>query len=245
MSGSESSAPASAVAPEAAALLSFSVHSLPSPEVEARDPRRTTRGRLQMLALLLVCAAPVVASYLAYFGLRPQALSNYGELILPPRPLPSALALAGLRGEPAPASALRGQWLLVVVSGGACDGACERLLWLQRQLHESLGVDKERVDKIWLVDDAVAPRAETLRAIGAGNPAPVGLAPATVLRVERPALASWLEPAAGRALEEHVYIVDPHGDWMMRTPADPDPARVKRDLVRLLRASAGWDRPGR
>ena len=28
----------------------------------------------------------------------------------------------------------------------------------------------------------------------------------------------------------------------MRVPADPDPARVKRDLDRLLRASSSWDR---
>jgi hypothetical protein len=32
---------------------------------------------------------------------------------------------------------------------------------------------------------------------------------------------------------------------MMRAPADPDPARLKRDLERLMRASAGWDTAGR
>ena len=36
-------------------------------------------------------------------------------------------------------------------------------------------------------------------------------------------------------------IVDPLGNWMMRVPADPDPAKRKRDVERLLRASAGWD----
>jgi hypothetical protein len=40
-------------------------------------------------------------------------------------------------------------------------------------------------------------------------------------------------------------IVDPMGEWMMRVPADPEPMRLKRDVERLLRASAGWDRPGR
>jgi len=50
---------------------------------------------------------------------------------------------------------------------------------------------------------------------------------------------------AGRALEDHLYLVDPMGEWMMRMPADPDPAKVKRDLDRLLRASASWDQPGR
>src|SRR5476651_1070066 len=122
MSGSESSAPANAVAPpEAASLLSFSVHSLPSPEVAARDARRTAHGRWQMFAVLLVCAAPVVAAYLAYRGVRPQALTNYSELILPPRPLPATLPLADLDGASVAPLSLRGQWLLVVVSGGACD----------------------------------------------------------------------------------------------------------------------------
>ena len=49
----------------------------------------------------------------------------------------------------------------------------------------------------------------------------------------------------GAALEEHLYVVDPMGEWMMRMPANPDPGKVKRDLERLLRASAGWDKPGR
>ncbi len=247
MSGFESSAPANAVAPEGAGLLNFSVHSLPSPDALARDPARTRRGRLQMLAVLLVCAAPVVASYLAYFVVRPQARSNYSELIVPPRPLPAALPLADLSGAAVSALSLRGQWLLVVVSGGACAAACERHLWLQRQLHESLGGEKDRIDKLWLVDDGAVPRAQTLRAVGvaAAGGAPAPFAPTTVLRVEPSALATWLQSAPNHSLEDHLYIVDPRGDWMMRAPPDADPARLKRDLEKLLRASASWDRPGR
>ena len=247
MSGSESSVPASAAAsPEAPALLSFAVHSLPSPEGVAGVSERTRRGRWQMFVVLLVCAAPVVASYLAYFGvLRPQGRTNYGELIAPPRPLPSSLALSDLQGARVAPQALHGQWLLVVVAGGACDAVCERHLWLQRQLHETLGRDKDRVDKLWLVDDGAAPRTQTLAAIGAASGAPAALTPATVLRVDRPALAAWLAPAAGHALEDHLYLVDPHGDWMMRVPAEADPAKLKRDVEKLLRASAGWDRAGR
>jgi hypothetical protein len=199
-----------------------------------------------MFVVLLVCAAPVIASYLAYFGvLRPEGRTNYGELIAPPRPLPSSLALSDLQGARVAPQALPGQWLLVVVAGGACDAVCERHLWLQRQLHETLGRDKDRVDKLWLVDDGAAPRTQTLAAIGAASGAPAALTPATVLRVDRPALAAWLAPAAGHALEDHLYLVDPHGDWMMRVPAEADPAKLKRDVEKLLRASAGWDRAGR
>jgi hypothetical protein len=45
-----------------------------------------------------------------------------------------------------------------------------------------------------------------------------------------------------------LYVVDPIGNWMMRFPAGMDRAtasRAKRDLERLLRASAFWDKAGR
>jgi hypothetical protein len=240
MSGIDSSAPAS---PDSALLVNFSVHSLPSTGDAAL--RRTERGRRLMIIVLLVCAAPVIASYFAYFVVRPQARTNYSELIVPPRPLPASLPLTELSGAAVPVSSLRGQWLLVVVAGGACDSRCERDLWLQRQLHEALGAEKDRVDKLWLVDDTAAPRRETLDAIVATGNARAAFAPARVLRSSRAALAAWLAPGPGHALEDHLYIVDPRGDWMMRVPVEPDPARLKRDMDRLLRASAGWDRPGR
>lgn len=234
--------------PEAASLLSFSVHSLPAPDLQASAARRRTRrGRLQMLLLLAVCAAPVLASYFAYFVARPQARTNYSELIDPPRPLPASLALTDLRGVAVAPTSLVGQWLLVVVSGGACDTGCERRLWLQRQLYETLGREKDRIDKVWVIDDAATPRPETLLAIGAAtvSTAAAGLTPATVLRADRSALAGWLTSASGDALESHLYVVDPMGQWMMRTPVEPDPAKLKRDLEKLLRASSSWDQPGR
>ena len=261
MSGSDSSDPAAARA-DAPGLLNRGVHSLPRPEL-APARERTARGRWLMIVVLLVCAAPVVASYLTYFFIRPEGRTNYSELIRPPRPLPAQLPLARLDGTPVAAASLHGQWLLVVVSGGACDSACEKALWLQRQLHETLGAEKDRVDKLWLIDDGATPRAETLRAVGAGSAVDAspasgpgrnrdatgaqasGYATATALRVPRAALAGWLDPSAGHRLEDHIYIVDPFGDWMMRAPADPEPARLKRDVEKLLRASAGWDHAGR
>ena len=68
---------------------------------------------------------------------------------------------------------------------------------------------------------------------------------ATVLAVDAAALSQWLTPAAGQRLEDHLYLVDPIGNWMMRFPAQADPKQVKRDLDRLLRASAFWDKAGR
>ena len=68
------------------------------------------------------------------------------------------------------------------------------------------------------------------------------------LRVDAGALTEWLAPAQGHAMAEHLYLVDPMGNWMMRFPAALDlagAAKAKRDLERLLRASASWDTAGR
>jgi len=217
--------------------LSFTVHSMRLPALDDAA-RRTRSGRLKMMLVLAVCAAPVIASYVTYFLIRPEGRTNYSELIEPIRPIPSGLPLSDLQGNPVMAQTLKGQWLLVVVSGGACDGVCEKQLWVQRQLRETLGRDKERVDKIWLISDADAPRPEVLKGVTTNTDA-------TVLRVPAPALSVWLHPAQGHVLEDHMYIVDPLGNWMMRAPADAEPAKLKRDIEKLLHASAGWDTPRR
>jgi hypothetical protein len=234
MSGSNSSGPAS---PDAREALSFTVHSMPAPSLDDGG-KRTSAGRLKMILVLLVCAAPVIASYFTYFVIRPEGRTNYSELIQPQRPMPADLALTDPQGKRVLPASLKGQWLLVVVAGGGCDAACEKKLWLQRQLRESLGREKERLDKVWLIPDGVAPRAETLQAVQAGDAA-------TVLGVPSAALSAWLAPAQGRQLEDHFYLVDPMGNWMMRVPPEPEAARLKRDIEKLLRASASWDTAGR
>lgn len=203
----------------------------------ATDAVRTRSGRLKMLLLLLVCAAPVIASYLTYYVIRPEGRRSFGELIEPQRAIPDLLA-RDLQGQSVPLRALKGQWLLVSVSSGRCGPGCERHLYLQRQLREILGKEKDRLDWVWLVTDDVVPPP-------ALQPA---LATATVLRVDPTDLARWLAPKPGQALEDHLYVVDPMGHWMMRFPAGLDvaaAAKARRDLERLLRASASWDRAGR
>ncbi|MDP1743016.1 MAG: hypothetical protein Q8M51_16390 [Polaromonas sp.] len=209
---------------------------MPQPDLGTAAQLPDTRaGRWKMLAVLLVCAAPVIASYFTYYVIRPDGRRNYGELIDPQRPLP-ALAAVATDGKRIELTALKGQWLLVSLAGGACDAVCQQHLYFQRQLRESLGREKDRLDRVWLVsDEAAIPDALNTALQGA-----------TVLRVG--GLEQWLQPAVGHKLADHLYVVDPMGNWMMRFPANMDAAgaaQAKRDLERLLRASASWDKEGR
>ena len=218
--------------------LGLTVHSMPSSAQLAADPVvRTRLGRWKMALVLLICAAPVVASYFTYYMVRPEGRRNYGDLINPQRPLPDLNGTL-LDGSSINLRALKDQWLLVSVAGGACDAACANHLYFQRQLREGLGKNKDRMDRVWLVDDAAAVPEALL----------AGLRDATVIRVPKDALAQWLAPQTGRQLEDHLYVVDPMGNWMMRFVPGVDlqtAPKIKKDLEQLMRGSEGWDQAGR
>jgi hypothetical protein len=220
--------------------LEMTVHSMPqndSVSGSADMAERTKSGRWKMLLVLLLCASPVIASYITYYFIRPEGRRNFGELINPQRVVPNLNATL-LGGTSINLQKLTGQWLLVSVSGGACDASCQKHLYLQRQLRESLGKEKDRLDWVWFISDT-APIPDVLL------PA---LKEATVLRLPAEQITNWMQPAASQQLADHLYLIDPMGNWMMRFPPGLDAAAAKKaksDIDRVMRASASWDKAGR
>jgi hypothetical protein len=216
----------------------MTVYDLPSPiEVAQADAKRTGHGRLRMMMVLLVCAAPVIASYFTYYVVRPEGRRNFGELIQPMRALPDVV-VKRLNGDSLRLPDLKGQWLLISVAGGDCQQDCQSQLYLQRQILTGLGKDRARTEWVWLIPD----QAEVPSALLPG------LKDATVLRMASGALTQWLQAAPNERLQDHLYLVDPHGQWMMRFPpklSTEGAIKTKRDMERLLRASAAWDEAGR
>jgi hypothetical protein len=63
-----------------------------------------------------------------------------------------------------------------------------------------------------------------------------------MLRADAAAVANWLPVDAGTKAEDHIYIIDPRGNLMMRFPVAPDPRQVYKkistDIAKLLKASS-------
>jgi hypothetical protein len=172
--------------------------------------------------MVALTTAPVAASYFIYYFWPPGHTVNHGELI-EPRPLPDPqLTLAG--GAPFRLSQLRGKWVLVSVDSGQCQAHCERKLLYMRQLRLTQGKDRDRIERLWLINDEAAVR-------GGGAAAEEGT---RVVRAHAELLKAF--PARGSA-SDHLYLVDPLGNLMMRFPRDPDPRLMTKDLSRLLKAS--------
>ena len=171
------------------------------------------RGRWKLALLGAFFLLPMGASWLIWhFDLAQGTAGNYGTLLAP-----RAAALP-------PIAALKGKWVLVQFDSGACAAACERKHYFMRQVRRAQGREQGRVERLWLVIDSVAPAPALLAAIEGTVVVGDGAAFAKAFSTER-------------AITEHIYLVDPLGNLMMRFPPDPDPARVIKDLKHLLKFS--------
>ncbi len=189
-------------------------------------PRRTSRWTL--LAILALCTAPVIASYLAYYVFPPEGRVHYGALVEPQTNLADiAVTPLAPTSDARSFAALAGRWALVTIAPGACTLDCAQRLYAIRQVRLAVGRDAERVERVWLVTDGQAPAAELLD--------------------QYPGLHVWFAPSgavqerfAGAGQKDglaRIFLVDPHGKLMMRFPTQADPGRIRKDLVRLLKIS--------
>lgn len=171
--------------------------------------------RIKLVLLMGLFAAPGFAAWLAHDHWRPTATASYGELLEPFEP---RMAVEGGVVRPlAGLDVLRGRWVLLTVAGEACDPACQRQVYLTRQVRLAQGREQTRVERV------------LVQPLGAGAPADPGLRHFTV-----PGEVLATLPGAASV---RTFVVDPLGRVMLRFPADPDGKGMIRDLARLLKAS--------
>ena len=204
------------------------------PAIEADAPAinaQTKRGRIQMLILLLACAAPVIASYFAYYIYRPEGgKTNYGTLVQPAQEINSAWFDLPLDGK----------WtLLLARPSGECtvrDESCLEALFLMRQLRVAMGRESGRVRLLWVNTDGKAVDPEVALAYDHE------VAGFTVVNLPsnlklRAGFFEWLNrEGAGHDIQ----LIDPSAAKMMYFPITNSPKEfgsIKKDLEKLLRVN--------
>src|SRR5260370_31874835 len=67
---------------------------------QERTPGSWNKGRWMLVLLAAVCAAPVIASYLMYYVIKPAGgTTSYGALIEPQRPIPEHMRVTDEQGQ--------------------------------------------------------------------------------------------------------------------------------------------------
>jgi hypothetical protein len=187
------------------------------------------RGRWTLLLIALVCAAPVIVSYLTYYVIKPKGgTTSYGTLVEPQRPIPDSLVVTGEDGKPMKLASLRGRWLLISVDSSACDKACVTKLYFMRQIRVTQAGERERLVNVWLRTDSGSVPDVIRHAYGDTD----------MLIADPAAVAAWLPTENGTKVTDHIYMVDPNGNLMMRFPKDPNPSKIKGDVTKLLKWSS-------
>ena len=176
-----------------------------------------------MLAIAALCLAPFAAALIAYFYWQPQGGMNYGELI-PARPL-SDPPLRHLDRRAFRLSELRGKWILLQLDQADCAAACRAKLYGMRQVRLAQGREMERVERVWLILDEAPLETLLMREYDGTR----------MLRAAGSPIVAEFPPPGG--VRDHIYLIDPLGNLMLRFPKDADPRKMYKDLARLLRAS--------
>lgn len=192
----------------------------------------TISPRTKFVLMFLLFAMPITLSYVMFFFWKPTTTNNFGELISPVVLLPEE-KFTVLDGKDAPpnaaAKAMRGKWLIVTRDSGTCDTACLSKLYTMRQARLLAGKELDRVARVMLIDDDVAPTASMqvdyagTAFVSAKNSAWLGKLP-----------RKSDDTTNGRG---YIYAVDPMGNLFMRYDAKEDIKELAADLRRVLKAS--------
>ena len=182
-------------------------------------------NRRQLLLIALIAIVSISGSYALFFGSRDGGVwgtTNQGEFVQPPIAA-ADLALTDATGT---AFATQGVWWLWLVGDGACTAECEEALHNMRAVHVLLHREADRLRRAYVLADVLTDvRTNVLTDGPTGEPA---------FAADYPKLGLW---RTAQPLAPGVYIVDPHGNLVLRYTLEQMGKPVQKDLKRLLKVS--------
>lgn len=186
------------------------------------------RGRLKLLLMFAIFAAPFTSAWLVYKFWSPTSFANHGELVDPVALLGEVpVTLAGKTAAWGAQAELGGNWILLQTDSLPCLESCQTKLYAIRQTHAAMGKKQERVRKAFLLNEGQAANAAAIEALKDG------------LWIAGAALHSSLGASlpAGEAARDYIFIVDPLGNLFMRYHKNAEIKGIIRDLERVLKGS--------
>lgn len=183
---------------------------------EGKTPSGRARGRLQLILILLVVIGPMLlatAMYKLQFWV-PDSRSYHGEMIG-----------NGQNRADLGINAQEPRWQLLVSAPKDCGLDCQQLVYLARQIHIGLGRDASRASHALAVTQPLS--ADYQARIEREYP-----------QLQRyPLDLSKYETASQGKQDAQLWIVDPHGNLVLRYDARVKGKDLLNDLRHLLKLS--------
>lgn len=191
------------------------------------DPVQQRKGRMIFLLLAIFFTVPLlVVVAMIKFDWRPSGKS-YGQLIQPPVSIAHSTRWVSDNQQALP-TFWQDKWNIVLIAR-ECDAGCMQRLYDLRQIYVSMYKDMVRVQRVLITQQAdttsIRARYPDLMIING--------------RTEQVAeLGSMLSGGGQNTLDaQRVYFIDPLGNIMMQYGPDMEAKWIRKDLVKLLKAS--------
>lgn len=202
------------------------------------DQKKRNTARFWLIALIALFVLPMLASWALFFHTQKTGevwgTSNKGILLRPMIAL-KPMALPLLNGSPLTLKELETQWTLLYLMPENCSEQCERDIFHLRQVHLSVSKDFERIQRLLVLRNA-----EQMREKQAFLQHYNDMLIATNDDPQAPLRQQIILPESEKlnaGVEGHIYIIDPQANVIMVYEKGVDPAKVFKDLKKLLRMS--------
>ncbi len=186
------------------------------------------RSNATLWLLLASFILPAVAAYAYFFfGDRPEP-DTYGELITPVIDI-ERLELTDVLNNPIPRTELTSTstWRMLYITADTCPEQCQQSLYNMRQINIALGKNQSRVDHAVLHSAIVQPEFIDL----------LEQQHAHISRARIPPQKLQLLQLQNPAQQSAIYLMDPHGNIMMRFADGLDAKLILKEINKLLKIS--------
>jgi len=191
-----------------------------------RNTNMPERSNTTLWLLLASFILPAVAAYAYFFFGDHSEPDTYGELITPVVDI-EKLELTDILDNPIPRKDLTSSWLMFYISTDTCSEQCEQSLYNMRQIHIALGKNQSRVEHAVVHSASAKPAFIDL--LTQQHP--------DVFRARIPTQKLQLLQIQNPAQKSAIYLMDPHGNIMMRFVDGLDPKHILKEINKLLKAS--------
>ncbi len=198
------------------------------------DREKQRKSRIKLLLVFAIFFGPLLLAFVWLQMIKDDpaiAASNNGQLILPATPL-QPFVLTEIGADEFTESSFTDIWSMLTISSGPCEDACQKNLYHMRQVRLSVAQNMDRVQRIVVLSNEsdlpqkIALQHEGLRIVSGSTQ-------------QIATLVSQIKNAEAKlpVLANVIYLIDPHGNLMMRFPNDLDPKHILKDLKHLLKVS--------
>ena len=194
------------------------------------------KSRKQLILLVAFFVAPILLAVIMYNTMPaggPTKTKNYGDLVVPARPL-TDIVLQTESGKDYKFSDMNKTWVMIYIGGADCDKICADVLYKMRQSRLAQRGEHLRIKRLYISTSGKA--KASLNKILKDHPG-LEVVSGSTENINAVLNQFKLENKTAVKSANRLYLADPFGNLMMSYESDFDAKGLIKDIELLLKIS--------